>query len=147
MRPYRPADRDVCLRIFDSNVPEYFLPSDRGDFERFLDDIPEKPVRYFLLEDLACGGVWIDDLYDARMCWGMVHRSHHRTGLGKQLLRMRLEEAKKAGAKTASLATVRAVEGFFVKEGFTLAKTIPDGYGPGIDRREYRTDLASWQLR
>jgi len=142
MRPYRLDDRDACLRILDSNVPEYFVASDRADLARFLDEIPTKPVRYFVVEDddgavIACGGIWIDDLYDARMCWGMVHRAHHRTGLGKRLLRARLAEAKKAGAKTASLATVRAVEGFFVKEGFILTKTIPDGYGPGIDRREY----------
>lgn len=147
MRPYRPADRDACLRIFDSNVPDYFLASDRDDFERFLDAIPGKPVRYFVIDDVACGGIWIDELYDARMCWGMVHRTHHRTGLGKRLLRARLAEAKMAGAKTASLATVRAVEGFFVKEGFTLVRTVDDGYGAGIDRREYRMDLASWHPR
>lgn len=57
LRPYLPADRVICLDIFDSNTPRFFDPSERDKFARFL----LGPVgSYFVVERegkvLACGG-------------------------------------------------------------------------------------------
>ena len=104
VRPYRRADREACLRVLDSNVPEYFLPSDRDE--------------------------------------GMVERSLHRQGIGRALLEYRLREGKAMGAKTASLATISKVEGFFAHEGFSFTSGEDDHYGPGMHRRDYRIDLS-----
>ena len=39
VRPYEIADRADCLQAFDSNAPRYFLPEERIQFERFLDQL------------------------------------------------------------------------------------------------------------
>ena len=148
VRPYRRADREACLRVLDSNVPEYFLPSDRDEVASFLDRLDEMGVRYFVIEDdaariVACGGVAVDETTkDARMCWGMVERALHRQGIGRALLEYRLREGKAMGAKTASLATISKVEGFFAHEGFSFTSGEDDHYGPGMHRRDYRIDLS-----
>jgi hypothetical protein len=58
IRPYSRADKDACLAIFDSNLPQYFTPSGRSLLKRFLDNLPGP---FQVLEDaegtvLACGG-------------------------------------------------------------------------------------------
>src|SRR5208337_2424314 len=37
IRSYAPADREICLKIFRSNVPGYFAASEEPEFARFLD--------------------------------------------------------------------------------------------------------------
>src|SRR5262249_51253440 len=138
---------EACLRVLDSNVPEYFLASDREEVARFLDDLDRMGVRYFVVEDeagriVACGGVAVDDVTkDARMCWGMVERALHRRSIGRMLLEARLATAKELGAKTASLATISKVEGFFAHEGFAFTSGEDDHYGPGMHRRDYKIAL------
>lgn len=36
VRPFRPEDAPACLAIFHSNVPPFFLPSERNEFAAFL---------------------------------------------------------------------------------------------------------------
>lgn len=148
LRAYRAEDREGCLRVLDSNMPDYFLASDREEVGSFLDRLAEMGVRYFVIEDeddrgkiVACGGVAVDEKKDARMCWGMVHRARHRTGLGRVLLVARLLEGARMGARTASLATIPAVEGFFAKAGFALTGGEDDHYAPGMHRRDYAMTL------
>ena len=57
-RAYAPGDREDCLAIFDSNVPEDFRAEERVGFEAFLDALPGP---YFVVVDdegrvRACGG-------------------------------------------------------------------------------------------
>ena len=148
IREYRAEDREACLRVLDSNVPEYFLASDREEVGSFLDRLDEMGARYFVVENdedrlVACGGVAVDDTTkDARMCWGMVERSLHRQGIGRMLLEYRLREGRAMGAKTASLATISKVEGFFAREGFAFTSGEDDHYAPGFHRRDFRIDLS-----
>lgn len=131
--------------MLDSNVPEYFLPGEREQVCTFLDELDAKGVRYLVVEEngeiVACGGVRIDANEDARMCWGMVRKDLQRRGIGQLLLAARLVEGAKMGAKTGSLATVPAVEGFFARLGFTLVGSEKDRYAPGWDGRDYRITL------
>jgi N-acetylglutamate synthase-like GNAT family acetyltransferase len=145
LRPYRKSDREDCLCVLDSNVPEYFLASDREEVGVFLDRLEEAGVRYLVIEEeraiVACGGVAVSAEHDARMCWGMVRRDVHRRGFGTILLAARLVEGARMGAKTASLATIPNVEGFFAKLGFRLIGSEKDHYAPGWDRRDYAITL------
>ena len=65
IRPFDPADRAACLALFDSNVPEFFLPGERAEFETWLGQPfgSGEYGEYFVLEDegrvVACGGVWL----------------------------------------------------------------------------------------
>lgn len=141
-RPYVPADRDACLALFDSNVPAYFAPSERDDYAAFLDG---DGVPYFLLVEgeraLACGGVAISADGEARMCWGIVDGARHRERLGTRLLLERLVAGADLGASRAGLDTIPKTVPFFARFGFRVVREVPDGYGPGIHRRDLSLDL------
>ncbi|HIE0527244.1 TPA: GNAT family N-acetyltransferase, partial [Stenotrophomonas maltophilia] len=60
LRLYRPADASACLSIFDSNVPTYFAPEERSDFERFLREQAMDCAFQVIERDhriVACGGL------------------------------------------------------------------------------------------
>jgi N-acetylglutamate synthase-like GNAT family acetyltransferase len=141
VRPYRAIDREACLRVLDTNVPEYFLATDRAEVGTFLDTVDAKGIRYLVIEDagaiVACGGVAVSEAKDARMCWGMVRRDLHRRGLGTILLAARLVEGAKMGATTGSLDTVPQVEAFYSKMGFSLVGSTKDHYAPGWHKQDY----------
>lgn len=141
VRSYRPDDREACLRVLDTNVPEYFLAADRADVATFLDALEERGIHQLVIEQdeglVACGGVRVSAEKDARMCWGMVRRDLHRRGLGRALLAARLVEGATMGAKTASLDTVPQVEAFYAKMGFSLVGSEKDHYAPGWHRQQY----------
>ncbi|WP_102128138.1 GNAT family N-acetyltransferase [Deinococcus planocerae] len=143
IRPFTPTDRAACLALFDSNVPEFFLPPERAEFELWLD----KPFdsgeygEYFVLEDegrvVACGGVWLDPQHPERpagFSWGMVARDAHRRGHGSVLLRFRLERLRELGAREVHLDTSQHTAPFYARFGFREVRRVPDGYGPGLDR-------------
>lgn len=140
IRPFAPADRAACLALFDSNVPDYFLPQERAEFGEWL----EKPFdsgeygEYFVMEDagqvVACGGVWQTPEGRAGLSWGMVARSAHRRGYGSALLRFRLERLRELGVREVHLDTSQHSAPFFARHGFLEVRRVPDGYGPGLDR-------------
>ena len=90
VRPYTRADFKACLRVFDSNLPQYFAESERAEFVDFLG---AHPCEYLVVELngalRACGGSDVKDGI-GRLCWGMVEQSHHRAALGSVLLVYRL---------------------------------------------------------
>ncbi len=144
-RPYRPADAAGCLSVFDSNVPAYFASSERTDFQRFLDD-QAMQCAYLVIEShgqiLACGGLSIDDAGVAGFCWGMVLRSHHRQGLGRQLANARLQLAfQHPGVQRVTLSTSQHTQAFYERLGFAVTRVVPNGHGPGLDAVEMRLSV------
>ena len=79
IRNYSVHDRQSCLQVLDGNTPEFFVPKDRDDFSRFIDNLPGP---YFVIEDrgiiVACGGWAMDAEEVAALTWGMVRRDLHR---------------------------------------------------------------------
>lgn len=138
VRPYLPADRDACLNLFDSNVPEFFAATERRDFIAFLDDLPGP---YYVLEDaagmmVACGGYaqMEHDASAAALCWGMVLRDRHKEKLGTRLLEARLSLIRAGGGfKTVEIETTPFSRGFFERYGFREQQVKPDGFAPGFD--------------
>ena len=69
------------------------------------------PGPYFVLEQFgqiaACGGWALDTAGVADLTWGMVRRKFHRRGLGRELLRFRLNAIRNDGR--ATLVRVRTV--------------------------------------
>jgi len=154
IRPYRAGDRPACMDLFDSNVPEFFQPSERDDFRVFLDEMPgpflliasgaEGGVRPHVV---ACGGVAPEGDGSWSVCWTMVHRERHGQGVGSLLLEALVTEARsragaaETGAVRLRLETVPLTEAFFLRHGFRTLERIPDHYGPGLDRLEMRRDV------
>ncbi|WP_146260229.1 GNAT family N-acetyltransferase, partial [Stenotrophomonas sepilia] len=97
LRVYQPADARACLSIFDSNVPTYFAPEERSDFERFLREQATGCAFQVIERDgnvVACGGLSRRGDGSAGFCWGMVQRALHRQGLGRTLALARLRQAE-----------------------------------------------------
>lgn len=146
IRRYTPADRDACLAIFDTNVPRYFISSEREPFRAFLESLPGP---YLVLTDasgaiVACGGHAAnpDEPGRADLCWGMVRQDRHRRGYGRTLIHARIDAAKRdPSVRIIALNTSQHTTGFYERFGFRETAREPDGYGPGLDRCEMRLEV------
>src|SRR4029453_1848080 len=128
IRSYSQSHRHACLEILESNTPEFFIPTDCDGYATFLDDLP---APYFVLEQFgqiaACGGWALDTAGVADLTWGMVRRRFHRRGLGRELLRFRLNAIRNDGRATlVRVRTAQLVQGFFVREDFRLTSCSTD---------------------
>lgn len=138
-RAYVPSDQDSCLALFDGNVPVFFSPSERPDFEQFLARQAAKCSYQILERDsriVGCGGLAVEqDGMTASLCWGMVDRELQGTGLGRILTELRLGLAAATPAIIqVRLDTSQHTQGFYALFGFEVLKVTQDGYGPGLDR-------------
>jgi ribosomal protein S18 acetylase RimI-like enzyme len=144
-RSFDRADRDACLALFDSNVPDFFLEGERPEFEAFLDDLAGPYV--VLLRDgeiVACGGYALRDRGRvADLCWGIVRRDLHGRGFGRELTEGRIARAVAEPRVTEiALKTSQHTVGFYERLGFVTLSVEIDGYGPGLDRCEMRRAVA-----
>src|SRR4030095_11637810 len=136
IRSYSQSDRHACLEILESNTPEFFIPTDCDGYGAFLDNLPGP---YFVLEEFgqitACGGWAMDADGVADLTWGMVRRDLHRRGLGRELLRFRLHAIRHDNRRTVVRGwTAQLVQGFFVREGFSVVDVVLSGFGAGLDK-------------
>jgi GNAT superfamily N-acetyltransferase len=151
-RQYAPTDRDACLALFDSNVPEFFLESERDEF---LGGIDHENVRtYFVVEDdrgqvVACGGYLLDEANGAVwITWGMVARNLQRQGIGTFLLASRLARLCELGfVKVVHLDTTQHSRGFYERHGFVAERFVENGYGPGMHRIDLILRLTAERCR
>jgi ribosomal protein S18 acetylase RimI-like enzyme len=144
-RSYRPGDFKACLAVFDSNVPRFFTPEERGEFASFLRALPG-PYLVLRLEDrevVACGGHAVREGAEAGdLCWGMVRRDLHGQGLGAALMRLRIDALRAdSRVRHAELNTSQHTVGFYEGLGFHIVGVQPDGYARGLDRYEMRLDF------
>lgn len=144
IRDYTAADLVACLKVFETNMPKYFSIEERQEFEVFL----KLPSCVYLVLDLSeqivgCGGYYVSqERQEAGLCWGMVRRDLHGTGLGKRLLIERLNRiAKHLEASFIRLDTSQHTFGFFASLGFATEKITPDGYWQGLDRYDMKLPL------
>lgn len=134
-RPYQPVDKPDCLTIFDSNTPPFFDPSERPDFESFLQ---RQPCPFFVLEKdqkiVACGGYGSEN-EAIILAWGMVHRDLHKHGLGTTLLVERIKHIRCTYPKARIIIdTSQHSQEFFRRQGFQVTGGSENYYGPGLHR-------------
>ncbi|MNE23221.1 Acetyltransferase (GNAT) family protein [compost metagenome] len=139
IRPYTVSDLDVCLRLFDGNVPQFFAPTEREDFVVFLKNLSLEDAFIVIESDgsvVACGGYVLEDSgISAGLCWGMVERALHAKGFGRVLTDARLKSIReKSGVTRVRLDTSQHSHGFYARFGFRVENVVKDGYGPGLDR-------------
>jgi N-acetylglutamate synthase-like GNAT family acetyltransferase len=142
-RRYRPSDRSPALGIFESNIPESFLVSERAMFLEFIDG---EQGPYLVAEDLAgtiigCGGI-AQVGSTVTLCWGIVNRRYHRRGVGRFLLRIRLGMAAALpGVTDVLMNTSNEAAPFFEREGFQTIKVMPNFFREGLHRHDMRLVL------
>jgi GNAT superfamily N-acetyltransferase len=127
IRPYVAADREACLAVFDSNMPEFFGARERGGVEKFLE---ASECAYFVMEMedgiAGCGGYSVENAA-ARLVWGMVRRELHRKGLGRFLLLYRLHEiGQVGGVERVNLEAPSHAAAFFLSQGFKITGGVED---------------------
>ena len=134
-RSYSIADKKICMELFDSNSDLFFDPIEREEFSQFLDS---PNCYYFVIlnknECVASAGYQISKDQIGSLCWGMVRRSHHRKGIGKELLSYRIQKMKESGVKKVVMDTSQRSVGFYHHFNFSTLKVIKDGYGKGLDQ-------------
>jgi N-acetylglutamate synthase-like GNAT family acetyltransferase len=123
------------MDILDGNTPEFFLPEDREPLAAFLARLPGP---YLVVEKpggiVACGGWAMNTDGIADLTWGMVRRESQRCRIGRMLLRHRLASVRtEASASRARVRTTQLVQGFFIREGFSVVEVVPQGFGPPLD--------------
>lgn len=147
MRLYNPLDLDGCLAVFASNLAPYVSAQEMTDFWRFLREQANIDCPYLVAEEegqiLACGGLHLDlDRGVATLCWGLVHREHHRKKLGTVMLVERLNWAASSPALTkVEMNTSQHTVAFFQRFGFVPLRRIAGGYGGGLDRIDLELTL------
>lgn len=137
IRLYQHNDKAACLAIFDSNVPQYFVPGERNEFIQWLNKPGRAPYYVFEAEQetVGCGGIYVDkDKQIAGLAWGMVHRNYHKKGLGRSLTLYRLK-AMTLNYPTLEqhLETSQYTEAFYQQFGFQTYERIKNGFSPGLD--------------
>jgi N-acetylglutamate synthase-like GNAT family acetyltransferase len=150
-RPYQASDKGACLKVFESNMPKYFLPAEKEKFSAYLDELPQD---YLLVEDdsrqvIAGGGYALGlDGGAATLCWGMVHKDWHGHGIGQFMLWNRLSKlAQIPKMKLIRLdATQHSVE-FFMKKGFKTYRITRNYYGPDLHHYEMYMILDDEKIR
>jgi predicted N-acetyltransferase YhbS len=142
LRAFQDSDIGACLSLFDSNVPTFFAPQERAEFDQFLRELPSV-ADFFVIElgqgeIAACGGLeYVAERGIACLCWGMVRRDLHGRGLGKLLTQHRLDAARRKSEITrVAIDTSQHTAPFYEKFGFAIRTVSPDGYGPGLDRHD-----------
>ena len=145
IRPYRNEDLEAVVAIFRSNIPKYFTTAEEAGLYEFLDGYAED---YYVIEAsgevVGSGGIALNELESptVSLCWGMVHRDHLGTGLGKKLTEFRIKYAReKYGDVPLTIGTSQHTQGFYKKFGFRLTECEKDGYGPGIDTCKMRLEF------
>ena len=84
---------------------------------------------------MACGGFASHPSSNAfDLCWGIVHRDLILTGLGRLLLRYRIERIRAIEPEaTVRLVTDRPTASFFARFGFEPVGIEPNGLSEGVD--------------
>lgn len=150
IREYKPADRNACIAVFNSNVPKFFAESELEHFNAWLDAQDEMHPAYSnAVEDdfyvalldgkiAGCAGFYIPrDEHVAKLTWGMVDASLNRKGVGKALLVHRINSVEELfpGYKITLDSTPHS-HAFFEKMGFKTAKIEKGFFANGLDKYE-----------
>jgi GNAT superfamily N-acetyltransferase len=129
IRAYRKdSDRDGCLAVWDSNVPEFLNAEQRDAFAAFLDS----PATCFVMEHdgvvIGVGGFATTADDRVRLLYGIVRRDLQRQGLGRFLLLYRLKAiGGLPGIVFVEAEVPERLARFYEKNGLKPVRTLPGG--------------------
>lgn len=136
VRPYKATDSQQLVRLFELNTPAYFDPSERSEFEAFLET---NPKHYFVVEEdgniLGCGGFDVlENGTKGRLVWDFLHPTAQGKGYGTQLINHCLEELMAIETiKTIDVRTSQFAYTFYARFGFELIEIEEDYWAKGFD--------------
>lgn len=144
IRPYAAADKKALLEILRLNTPQYFAAAEEADFHEYL---AHRLEAYYVVEVggrlVGAGGLnYFDDYTWARISWDLVHPHFQGKGIGKALLRYRLEQVSRIpSVRLLQVRTSQLVYLFYQKFGFELERVEKDFWAKGFDLYQLKMDL------
>jgi GNAT superfamily N-acetyltransferase len=137
MRSYEVGDQRDCLALFDANCPEYFDPVERADYLNFLD---EQPAGYEVCLQgrsiVGAFGVCARTEGGLRLRWILISPASQGQGVGKEMMTRAIEVCRASGEATLHISASQKSAPFFARFGARTVETVPQGWGPTLDRVE-----------
>jgi [ribosomal protein S18]-alanine N-acetyltransferase len=144
IRKYAEADKNDCLEIFKSNVPQFFTETEIQEFTDFLakndENTEDSRIIYYVVnldeKIIGCGGIGCYlKKSEASLCWGLIDAKFHQQGYGRKFLKYRLDKIADYFPNCAvKIDTTQHSAPFFEKFGFETVKITKDFYAKGMDR-------------
>lgn len=133
--PYKKEYLEALLQAFDSNVPDYFDPTERPQFKAYIEKEPEN---YFVLikddEIVGSGGFALRSPEEGRIVWLLITKKHHGKSLGRELMAYLESEIMKSDrVDLISLMTSQLTDKFYEKLDYHTIRTEKDYWAKGMD--------------
>ena len=136
IRPYTPDDKPTLVALLQLNIPTYFAPEEKTDFENYLD---KKIDLYYVVEFnneiIGCGGINLaENGTVGKISWDVFHPQFQGKGFGGQLLQYRINVLrKKPQIHKITVRTSQVAYRFYEKMGFETTEIINDYWVKGFD--------------
>ncbi|HEU5136852.1 MAG TPA: GNAT family N-acetyltransferase [Steroidobacteraceae bacterium] len=141
-KPYSSDSREICLRLFDANCPDFFAPNERDDYLRFLETVPEG-YELCLIDDEVAGafGLIGNDASRRRLNWIMLNPVFHGLGIGRAIMEWVSVRAASEGIQVVEIAASHKSASFFARFGAVTRKVTDNGWGLGMHRVDMELPL------
>ena len=141
-RPYRDADRQACISIFDANCPEFFAPNERQEFEEFLERISGGyEVCEVDGEVLGAFGLFVDSENMKTLNWILLDPQTQGIGVGSMIMERVIQMGRTTQTKAVKIAASHKSAPFFARFGASTTSLTKNGWGPGMDRVDMELPL------
>lgn len=136
IRPYQKSDFKEVMKVFETNVPEFFAESEHEDLIHYLKHEIED---YFILTQenriIGAGGInYDDDQITARLSWDFLDKEIQHQGAGRLLTEHRIQYVQQNMAiQRLIVRTSQFAEGFYQKLGFIVKERTADYWAQGFD--------------
>lgn len=136
IRRYQPVDFQEVIGVFNTNVPDFFDPSETQDLFHYLEQEIED---YFVIikdaQIVGAGGINYDaDGITARLSWDFLDRNMQQNGAGTILTQHRILHVQQLPhIQRLIVRTSQMAEGFYQKMGFVVKERLPDYWAKGFD--------------
>lgn len=133
---YDQKDKDQLIQILRLNTPANFAEVEELDFLHYLEN--ELEVFLVILCDkkiVGCGGInFVNNGKTARISWDILHPDYQRIGLGKQLLKYRINLITETySVDEIEVRTSQMAYKFYKQQDFELIKIDRDYWAEGYD--------------
>jgi ribosomal-protein-alanine N-acetyltransferase len=136
IREYTLQDKETLLNLVRLNTPKYFAPSEKTDFEYYLEN---EIQRYFTIsfenKIVGCGGInFENEKTIGIISWDIIHPDYHGKSFGSRLLDHRIKELKSIHSiKSIIVRTAQNTFQFYEKHGFQVKEIVPNYWAVGFD--------------
>ena len=139
IRPYKSADKESLLKIFNLNIPINFDKNEINNFEEYIEQRADTYLTIEVDNNIVGGtGYYINENdKSGRITWIFFHPNYSGQGLGKQSVEHCLKILSKDNRVEKFIVTTSQLAyKFFEKFGYSICRVEKDYWGAGLDLYE-----------